>query len=611
LLKRQTFISPHEVPAIPGTEGWERMYPYFYRFSKDDPERKAYEESMLWYCDGLHYPEAMYPFDLIWDEAWFLALSQYNTRVFMVPPALGVDHRIVNGYIYITPVPVTDPQEVEKRLQHFLQRAGYYYEHWEELYDRWKGKMEELIAELEGIELRDLPEMEDEGVVYNGIGLSQGYELTKKYNHLIDCALRAWQYHMEFLNLGYAAYVTFADFCRKVFPGISDGTITKMISGIDVILFQPDEKLKNLARAAVDLKVAQIIKSFDRPEEIIAQLDTSEAGQQWLKLFEEAKHPWFYISSGTGWYHDHYCWLDRLEIPFMSIKSYIEKVEKGDSLERPLEKLRRERDQIVTEYEELLATEEDRSTFRQLLTVSQRVFPYVEGHLFYVEHWFHSVFWKKVRELSRIFVNHGFFGDVEDIWYLNRYEIQEALYDLVTSWATGVKARGPSYWPPEIAWRKGVIQKFREYTPPPALGVPPETVNEPFTIVLWGITTKLLESWLVADQTRPDELTELRGFAGSAGVVEGPARVVRNVSELSTLQEGDILVASTTSPSWAPIFTRIKACVTDVGGIMSHAAIVCREYGLPAVVGTGYATAVIKTGQRIRVDGNQGIVTLF
>lgn len=243
--------------------------------------------------------------------------------------------------------------------------------------------------------------------------------------------------------------------------------------------------------------------------------------------------------------------------------------------------------------------------------MSQKVFPYAENHLFYVEHWFHGVFWKKIRELSRIFVNHGFFGDVEDIWYLNRYEIQEALYDLVTGWATGVKARGPSYWPPEIAWRKGVIQKFREYTPPPALGVPPETINEPFTIVLWGITTERLKSWLAVGRTRLEELTELKGFAGSAGVVEGVARVIRSVSELSTLQEGEILVASTTSPSWAPIFTRIKACVTDVGGIMSHAAIVCREYGLPAVVGAGYATAVIKTGQRIRVDGNQGVVSLL
>ena len=71
------------------------------------------------------------------------------------------------------------------------------------------------------------------------------------------------------------------------------------------------------------------------------------------------------------------------------------------------------------------------------------------------------------------------------------------------------------------------------------------------------------------------------------------------------------MVAPTTSPSWAPIFGRLKAAVTDVGGIMSHAAIVCREYGLPAVVGAGYATALIKSGQKIKVDGYKGTVEIL
>ena len=66
-----------------------------------------------------------------------------------------------------------------------------------------------------------------------------------------------------------------------------------------------------------------------------------------------------------------------------------------------------------------------------------------------------------------------------------------------------------------------------------------------------------------------------------------------------------------TAPSWAPVFARIKATVTDIGGMMSHAAIVCREYGLPAVTGTGAASAAIKTGQQIRVDGNAGEVTIL
>ena len=77
------------------------------------------------------------------------------------------------------------------------------------------------------------------------------------------------------------------------------------------------------------------------------------------------------------------------------------------------------------------------------------------------------------------------------------------------------------------------------------------------------------------------------------------------------MRDGEILVCGSTSPAWAPIFSKIKATVTDVGGVMSHAAIVAREYGLPAVVGTGRATAAIHTGQTIRVDGTEGTVTLL
>ena len=100
-------------------------------------------------------------------------------------------------------------------------------------------------------------------------------------------------------------------------------------------------------------------------------------------------------------------------------------------------------------------------------------------------------------------------------------------------------------------------------------------------------------------------------FAASPGVAEGPARVILSADGISDLQPGEILVAPLTAPSWAPVFGKIGATVTDVGGMMSHAAIVCREYGLPAVTGTAYGTKNIKTGDRIRVDGNTGTVTVL
>ena len=94
-------------------------------------------------------------------------------------------------------------------------------------------------------------------------------------------------------------------------------------------------------------------------------------------------------------------------------------------------------------------------------------------------------------------------------------------------------------------------------------------------------------------------------------MAEGPARIVKSFDQMADVRDGEILVCGSTSPAWAPIFSRITATVTDIGGVMSHAAIVCREYGMPAVVGTGRATAQIKTGQRIRVDGTAGTVTIL
>jgi pyruvate,water dikinase len=128
------------------------------------------------------------------------------------------------------------------------------------------------------------------------------------------------------------------------------------------------------------------------------------------------------------------------------------------------------------------------------------------------------------------------------------------------------------------------------------------------TIMLWGITTERVREWAADDDDRG---ASLNGFAGSPGVVEGRARVILEVERLGELEPGEILVAPVTSPSWTPVFGKIAAAVSDIGGIMSHAAIVSREYGLPAVVGTGSATSRIKSGDRLRVDGDRGTVTIL
>jgi pyruvate,water dikinase len=244
-----------------------------------------------------------------------------------------------------------------------------------------------------------------------------------------------------------------------------------------------------------------------------------------------------------------------------------------------------------------------------MLGLAPRVFPYVEGHKFYCEHWYTNLFFNKIRAFGAMLAEQGFFANADDVFQLTHYELEAAIIDSMNAWSTGAKPRGPAYWPPIIAERRAAIAEWARHETPPALGPIPDVIDDPAIVMLWGITRESLDNWLSAGAAT--DSNELRGFAASSGVVEGTARIVRSVEEISRLQHGDILVCQVTNPTWAPIFQKIRAAVSDIGGSMSHAAIVAREYGLPAVVGTGNATLRIKDGQRIRVDGGRGIVTLL
>ena len=233
----------------------------------------------------------------------------------------------------------------------------------------------------------------------------------------------------------------------------------------------------------------------------------------------------------------------------------------------------------------------------------------MEGHKFYCEHWYTNLFFNKIREIGGLLQAHGFFAAAEDVFQLTHYELQSAIIDLMTSWSNGSPPRGQQRWLAVVEERRAALRKWAEHDTPPALGPLPDVIDDPAVVMLWGISRENLERWLDADADTPSN--EIRGFAASSGVAEGVARVVKSVAEIGRLQQGDILVCQVTNPTWASVFQKIAAAVSDIGGTMSHAAIVAREFDLPAVVGTGNATKRIKDGQRVRVDGSRGIVTIL
>jgi pyruvate, water dikinase len=597
------FSSPYDQKAPAGAEGWQELYPYFLVFQENLRER---EDAKFFFCDSQHWPNPFRPFDAMTVEFAVKCLGQYNTRQYLIPPANGIDFKIHNGYCYMSPVGVA-PEDIGPRVPQFLERAGFYFQNWNSLLENWQKKVDANIQEMEGIKFEKLPEVIDIEWVKSGKGLDPTFDLINNYNKMIELCYKAWQYHFEFLNLGYAAYLDFFGFCKEAFPGIPDLSIAKLVQGVEVDLFKPDEELQKLAHLAIEVNVDETILNRDMADAFDV-MDNTARGKKWIAAWEAAKYPWFNFTSGNGFYSTDKYWIEHLDIPFGYIKEYIKRLKKGDTIERPTAAIAAERERITAEYRESLdGNAEAQAAFDGKLGLARVVFPYVENHNFYIEHWTMCVFWRKMKELSTLLKGEGFWKEVDDMFYFRREELHQVLFDYSNGWAVGVPPIGPDYLQPIIDKRRKIVAALATQAPEPAFNEPPAVVTEPFTIMLWGITTESVQGWLGGN----DNSGKLKGMAASSGLVEGIARVLNSPDDLHLLQDGEILVTRTTAPSWAPVFGKIRATVTDIGGMMSHAAIVCREYGLPAVTGTGSASTTIKTGMLIRVDGSKGEVTIL
>ena len=596
------FPTPSAVQPVPGAEDWKEMYPYYTLFQ--DATREE-DEGKFWFCNSQHWPLPLRPFDMIQLEYSGKTLGQYNTRQWIVPPANGLEFRVINGYCYIAMVPVP-PEEIEARIPHFMERAGHYFQNWPALVEAWEGKVRGLIAEMEALDFTPMGEMVPLDWVTGGKGLDQTTDFAENFDKLMNCFHRVWQHHFEFLNLGYAAYVDFFGFVKTQMPTVPDQAIAKMVQGVDSLLFRPDDELKKLAKMAVEKGLVDALNTGDA-DEALAAIGAAPGGADWIAAWDAAQDPWFNLSTGSGLLSTDKRWMDDFNIPMGYVRDYAARVAAGEDIDRPVEKLQAERDRITEEYRDMMGPEEQ-AAFDEKLGLSRVVFPYVEDHNFFIEHWSMGVFWRKTREVAQVLCDAGFFPDPDDMYMLNRNEVRECLFDYYYAWASGTPPVGKDVVPAKTAKRRKMLEIMGTQRPVPALNNPPERIEEPFTIMLWGINDDTISKWAAASEQADDQLS---GMAASPGVVEGTARVLQSPDQLDELQEGEILVASVTAPSWAPVFGKIGAAVTDIGGIMSHAAIVCREYGMPAVTGTGFATAKIKTGMKLRVDGNTGNVTVL
>ncbi|MCC6793241.1 MAG: hypothetical protein IT336_16270 [Thermomicrobiales bacterium] len=239
-----------------------------------------------------------------------------------------------------------------------------------------------------------------------------------------------------------------------------------------------------------------------------------------------------------------------------------------------------------------------REQFETMVSAARAAYFLQEEHNFYIDQQSQALSRLLFLRLGARLAESGVLGKADDIFMLHMEELK-----LIVSRELDEDQIGAARM--LVLEREADLERSAKLAPPAYIGAAPE--GPPPSDSVMGRAMLRFFGGLPARSTGTNQIA---GHAGSRGIVTGAARVARTLDEAKALQPGEILVAITTMPAWTPLFGTAAALVTEVGGPLSHAAIVAREYGLPAVVGAVAATQRIVTGQVITVDGSAGLVTI-
>ncbi|WP_148883358.1 PEP/pyruvate-binding domain-containing protein [Thermococcus aciditolerans] len=327
------------------------------------------------------------------------------------------------------------------------------------------------------------------------------------------------------------------------------------------------EKLAEMVRKNPELM--ELFRKYE-PKQLISVLEKTPAGQEFLSEFEAFLEKYGHREARGSALISHGTWKEEPEVVLGIVASLATSEVKHSSCARFREAL----DQVLTH--PLLRLRPFRSTFLSVLEEARQLHRLREDGRFYAMMPI-PILRRALLTMGKRLVEAGVLEVPQDIFYLKLSEIEQIKkWPLSEDTAEELRAL--------VSRRKEKWASLKD---------------KPF------IDPRLL---YVQDTSEDAQRALLVGIPGSPGVAEGYARIIRDSSEFHKLRPGDVLVAPYTTPAWTPLFRLAVAVVVDTGGPLSHAAIVAREYGIPAVMGAGVATKVLKDGQYIRVDGNRGLV---
>jgi rifampicin phosphotransferase len=520
------------------------------------------DERLTWEFDDMHMPFALPPLSI--DYATILA-GGFN------PPSeeWGLPHRIwmriFHGYGYFAYDAGVPPEEEAAANE---RRVAAYGDFADRLDAQWR---DADLPEIRAIERR-IREVD--------VDRLPSADLAAAWEDAWAGGARAWVIHFYTVRGAYHPTDVLADLYEQAFPGAAANEAVSLIQGGNSTLQEVAAATERLADLAQDLPAVRD-RLLAAPPPTIADIEPLDGGPAFVaalgRFLDEHGH------LGQA--------FDDIALPSWADEPSILLGELGQRLKHPperatarAERLRRDAAGKVDEVRAKLADQPDTlAKFDAALALARAVGPLTEVHNYWIDRMILARLRTLAMRVGRRLVRESSMEREEDVLFLHVDEIADTI-------------RRPRDRRPLVRERRAEHERQRALTPPRVLGRP---INP--------------DDYGRFDSVPREQGSagELKGVGASAGVVRGPARVALGPHDFARIQPGDIIVCPASNPSWVPVFAIAGGLVTNTGGVLAHAAVVAREFGLPAVVGVTSATTLIADGREIEIDGTAGTVKLL
>ena len=552
------------------------------------------QQDLLWVHDDLHIPNPVSPMyaDI---GGWWLKCD-YMFRRFGTPFASDWISKVVNGYVYTAAIPaqpglsaetteygaryvprVPDNDAYAAEIGGYLGWTLPYYAenflHW------WRDR---LVPEMtRNFERFDAYDYESASLV----------ELAILLEDAIDMHDRHWQIHWV---LNFAQFSSTTNLNAIIAEVKGEGDHSDLMGRLQSSLENRNwDSIEELWKIKEQIKKVggPVADAFtrDTAAEIRVVLESTPEGRAFVAEEIESYQAVFGYKSMYAHEFSFKTWREDPAPVLESIRSYLE-----SDYDYPAEIAAVGKDLEAARAEAIDGVQgEDLDRLRSALDLSLRMNPLTPDHHFYIDQGTNARVRLVLIAIGTMLVALGKLADPEDVMYLRYNELRTLM-----AGSNGFDAEAL------VGDRRDDRETAYELRPRDWLGTATdENLAFPY-LALWAFPDKVYR--------KPSEVEgEIQGLGASKGVIEGTARVVLSPEQFSQVEQGEIIICRMTSPSWVVLFTKIGGLVTDAGGMASHPAVVSREFGIPAVVGTSDATRKIKTGDQIRVNGTTGMVQVL